>query len=247
MSIICIILTVNYFVMWVVIRIYRHVGVSVKTRWIITFAVVMAAVALLFPYSMARLLHGNEAWMGFLSGYSGSIFGGVFGGVFTFGAVYLTLNGQQNERYLSDFPSKMKIADDLMRTINGYRVHFPLSSYIQGVGQYKDENEGVSILRGYCREVVEQSIKLNFEMYQEARAIESQVASIISKNQVGLHPLSKFNVDDSGNYIGLLEESIENRRVMCVDVLTTLSGFHDTVFAYVNREYQRYDKLTGRR
>lgn len=185
---------------------------------------------------------GNtESWIGFFASYFGAIFGGVIGGLFTYLGVKQTINIQNKQKYIDEFPEKIKLLTDTLLKLKTQRDYFNESDYfIKGYAQFKNHSEYFNMISSTVSSAAESGIKIDGSLYEKMKELRSRKDNCILKSVN--HPLiSQIIADDEFGTNERFSKESTNFRQRVQDEITLI--FNDLIAIFENHQFKMEEKF----
>lgn len=127
---------------------------------------------------------GNtDSWIGFFASYFGAIFGGVVGGLFTYLGVKQTINTQNKQKFIDEFPEKIKLLTDTLLKLKTQRDYYNEKEYfIKGYAQFKHHSEYFDMISNTVSSATESGIKIDGALYEKMKELRSRKDNCILKS-----------------------------------------------------------------
>lgn len=186
----------------------------------------------------------SASWVSFFGSYFGCIFGGVIGGLFTYLGVKHTLNVQYKQKFVDDFPTKIKLLTDQIFKLNNIIMVLEKEDceFIKGYAPYQSSGEFYYDMRKRAAEATENGTKADGELYEKLRGLSQEVDSDINKYQ-GLKLDEIIADDEYGTRSRLSEESVTLRKEAITTIKQVFQNYKDTFVSHQIKMEVRFKKF----
>ncbi|PNQ79317.1 MULTISPECIES: hypothetical protein [Paenibacillus] len=188
----------------------------------------------------------TESWIGFFASYFGAIFGGVIGGLFTYLGVRQTINTQTKQKYIDEFPEKIKLLTDVLFKLKGQRDSFNNNEYfIKGLAQYERPSEYFDLMSSTISSAAESGNKIDGALYEKMKEIRERKDNCILKS--ANHPLISLVIadDEFGTNARVSLESINFRRQVQAEItqiINDLISIFEDQLIKMEQKFKQYIK-----
>lgn len=200
---------------------YIIVGI-IFLLFFLVFPVIINYAVMSWP---AKYVNGSEdAWLGFISSYYGSLFSGIIGGVFTYGAVYLGFYKNDKDKFLDTYDVKVFVLKENLELL-GREFLNQLAILPNTSSKLKYYYERIDLLNE-----IYNNVKFVVGV-QSARSID-----VFVKSYSGL----KYKVNSDGEVINEqnIEELCEHQMLIIQAIFRDL----EKKLEKLNEKYNRYTK-----